>query len=65
MQLSIVVALSGILLFFRLFSLVFYYKITARVSAATLWNNRLVQNQSMHKVHVDTKIWQCAYYSDD
>ncbi len=56
MQLSIVVALSGILLLFRLFSLVFYYKITARVSAATLWNNRLVQNQSMRKVHVDTKI---------
>ncbi len=65
MQLSIVVALSGILLLFRLFSLVFYYKITARVSAATLWNNRLVQNQSMRKVRADTKIWQCAYYSDD
>ncbi len=40
-----VVAVAILLLLFCLFSIIFYCKRTAQASAATLWNNWLVQYQ--------------------
>lgn len=68
MRLSVVVAVTTILLFFRLFSFVFYCETTAWDSVATLWNNWLLQNKfnaREQSTYSYKKIGWCAYYSDD